>query len=156
MTIAQFWPLFPFGFAALWVLVCSVISLCGWRPLARHYAASSKPVGHVFSLQSAEIGGAQYNGCLSLVAAPSGLWLRPIFLFGAFHPPLLLPWSAFGMPREKKVLWSRQWRVEVQTPDGKTVELFFSPAVGVIIAEHVAAAKAAPDVSPWSDRNAME
>src|SRR5260370_20051122 len=35
----------------------------------------------------------RYNGCLTVGADSSGLFLVPLFIFRLGHPPLFVPWS---------------------------------------------------------------
>lgn len=155
IQIALFAPLFPIFFVSLWVFVCFVISLAGWRTLSRHFRAQLKPNGQNFPMQGAEIGLAQYNGCLSLVIAENGLWMRPWLPFRAFHPPLLLPWRAFGAAKVEKRFWAKQWTMQVVTPDKKSVKIVFPMKLGELIAARVETAKAerdaAPSDSPWNE-----
>lgn len=151
--IALLAPLFPVFFVSLWLFVCFVISFAGWRTLSLHFRAASRPDGQNFPMQGAEIGMAQYNGCLSLVVAENGLWMRPWLPFRAFHPPLLLPWRAFESAKTEKRFWVTQWTMQVVTPDKKRVKIAFPMRLGGLIATRIEAAKAAPDAtssdSPW-------
>lgn len=104
--------LFPLAFTLFWMAIAGIIALCGWRTLLP-FQTTTKPTGRVFPFASLEINGAQYKGALTIVVAPEGLWMHPIFLFRAFHPPLLIPWNAFGPPKERKVWWTMQWEFPV-------------------------------------------
>lgn len=156
--IALFAPLFPLFFIALWVFVCFVISLAGWRTLSLHFRAISKPDGQNLPMQGAEIGMAQYNGCLSLVIAENGLWMQPWMPFRAFHKALFLPWRAFESAKIEKRFWARRWTMQIVTPDKKRVKIVFPMRLGELIAGRVEAAKSDPDTSsqasssdsPWS------
>ncbi|UOQ72009.1 hypothetical protein [Hymenobacter cellulosilyticus] len=106
---------FPLGFVAFWLLMCWVVSLSGWRQLARYFPAGNYPraVFHQsFWLQSATLrrpdavlSGSRYGGVLRIQYGPEGLRLSvlPTFRFG--HPPLLIPWSAIGVPQERRGTW---------------------------------------------------
>ncbi len=156
--IALFAPLFPLFFVALWIFVCFVVSLAGWRTLAPHFRAIVKPDGQNLPMQGAEIGMAQYNGCLSVVIAETGLWMQPWLPFRAFHPPLLLPWRAFESAKVEKRFWAKQWTMQVLTPGKKRVKIVFPMRMGELVAARVAAEKSGPDTSssppssasPWS------
>ncbi len=101
-------------------------------------------------MQGGNIGLGQYNGCLSLVVAENGLWLRPWLPFRFCHPPLLLPWSAFEAPKIEKVFWAKQWTAQVKTPDKKRVKVIFSVSVGELIAARLETAQTQPNASPWA------
>jgi hypothetical protein len=87
--------LFPVLFVGLWLLVSFTLSaMGGWRALAEHYPAPSSVSGRRFRWRSGRMaGGVNYGGCLTLGAAPGGLYLAVLPMFRAGHPPLLIPWS---------------------------------------------------------------
>ena len=109
------WFLIPIGFVAFWCAICGLISLGGWAQLAKDFRAENVTVGSVRAFQSLIIGAAKYNGALSIGVWPEGLYIRPMAIFRVGHPPLLIPWSAIGTPKQEKVLWSQVWICEVQT-----------------------------------------
>lgn len=145
-----FWAFFPLFFVAMWLLVCLLISLMGWRTLANHFRAQSKPQGRSFPMQGAKIGGGQYSGCLSMIVAETGLWLRLWIPFRTFHPPIFLPWNVFEAPKLEKRFWVKQWTTQVITPDKNRVKIIFSPAIGELLAARIEAERLAPDASAWS------
>ena len=109
------WSLIPIGFVAFWCLISGLISLGGWSQLAPSFRTEKLNGGPIRSFQSLIIGGGQYNGALSIGVWDEGLYLRPLLIFRVGHPPLLIPWSAFGPLREEKFWMSRVWVCEVTT-----------------------------------------
>lgn len=85
----------PLFFVAIWIFVAFMLSrVGGWDRLAESYRSDQPFFGTRFNLQAAQLrAGTNYNGCLTFGANHEGLYLRPIVLFRAFHPPLLIPWS---------------------------------------------------------------
>ncbi|MEM6326885.1 MAG: hypothetical protein AAF791_07180 [Bacteroidota bacterium] len=84
---------FAVVFPAFW---SSVVWLIGtnWRRLARDYPADRWPEdGHTVSWQSASLGLANYSGVLTFVAAEDGLYIRPMWMYRAGHPPVRIPWT---------------------------------------------------------------
>jgi hypothetical protein len=87
--------IFPIFFVGVWLLVALFISrVGGWSTLAEYYRADQPFFGTLFRFQAASFrAGSNYNGCLNFGANGEGLYLRPMLLFRAFHPPLFIPWS---------------------------------------------------------------
>jgi hypothetical protein len=108
-------PLFPLFFAAIWILVVSLLAeLGGWSVLARHFREpdgfARSPVRSFSAVSLALQRGAlplpvSYNSCVVAEIAPAGLHLRVWMIFRLRHPPLLIPWSAIeGMEPGKALL----------------------------------------------------
>ncbi|MEM1057201.1 MAG: hypothetical protein AAGI52_16915 [Bacteroidota bacterium] len=80
-------------FPAFW---SSVVWLIGfnWRGLARDYPAERWPEdGHEVTWQSASLGMSNYSSVLTFVAAEEGLYIRPLWMYRAGHPPVCIPWT---------------------------------------------------------------
>jgi hypothetical protein len=93
--INQYFPvLFPFYFVALWILVTYWIALTsGWRLLAKRFRFQGVFTGAKWNMQSARMRTmARYNNVLTIGADNTGLFIVPMFLFRAWHPPLFIPW----------------------------------------------------------------
>ncbi len=89
------WWFFVVFFLGIWVVVSFTLSrVSGWTRLAQHYPADRSFDGQLIRFQAAQFRAAtNYNGCLDFGANYEGLYIVPMFLFRAFHPPLLIPWS---------------------------------------------------------------
>lgn len=99
--------LFPIFFGGLWVGVCFLISaLGGWSRLAVHYESQSTFRGKTWHFQSARLWLANYNGCLTIGADNSGLYLKVFPLFRVGHPPLLIPWYDVTTTQHKGLLFT--------------------------------------------------
>ena len=90
-----------------WLLFCNVaIAIVGriwWMPVARRFPAERWPErgeGVRAGWQNVSLGFANYGGVMHTVVAEEGLYLRPIRAFLFNHPPMMIPWSAMGMPRK--------------------------------------------------------
>lgn len=107
-------------FAGTWVLVSFALSrFSGWVALARCYPADHPFEGELIRFQAAQFRGAtNYNGCLNFGAGQQGVYIVPMLMFRAFHPPLMIPWTDIAA-RPVKLL--RFWNfVELRflrTPD---------------------------------------
>jgi hypothetical protein len=103
--IAKYLPFFVFFvvFPAIWVGVAHQLAAKGWNSLLAGYRAPRPPQGKKIGGASASIGIARYNGVLSLWLADEGLYLQPMLLFRAFHPPLLVPWPHIIAIEENKL-----------------------------------------------------
>lgn len=110
MTSAQataFCILFPLGFLAVWLLICTMSALfSGWRRLAERFATTAEFHGQMFRMRSAKMRFAQYNGAINIGSGPEGLYLRPVVVFRFRHPALLIPWYETEV-RNQRVLFFR-------------------------------------------------
>ncbi len=100
----HFGLIFPFYFAGLWVAICYFASfLSGWHLLSKRFQTKGEFHGPKRILQSADMRfNSHYNGCLTVGADSSGLFLVPLFIFRLGHPPLLVPWSEILSQRKKR------------------------------------------------------
>ena len=120
--------LFPVGFVALWCVIMLQLSrLGGWHRMAAVFTAKAPAGGQRFSMQSAKVGGVNYNRCLSIHSSPEGLHIAvwPIFRLG--HPPLFLPWDEIRNNRTRRFLWWKFVECEVNSPG--TVKLLLPTKV---------------------------
>ena len=97
-----------FPFLALFgtsFLVMFVISrVGGWAKLEESYRTEQPFFGTLIRFQAAQFRKAtNYNGCLNFGGDPAGLYMVPMLLFRAFHPPLLIPWEEISAQPVK--LW---------------------------------------------------
>jgi len=86
---------FPFYFAALWVLVTYWIALVGgWRLLAKRFRLQGTFLGQKWNMQSVRMRAlSHYNNALTVGADNTGLFIVPFILFRAWHPALFVPWT---------------------------------------------------------------
>ncbi len=140
----HFWWLFPLFFIAMWLFVCFIIAQVGWNRML-DFKTHSAPQGQIFSFQSATVGGAEYKGALNCIVTPSGLYMRPFAIFGVFHAPLFIPYSAFGAHKTQKVLWGEVTLFPIQTSRSQNVPITIqSPALRAAVAQAIANFQAAP------------
>ncbi len=99
--------IFPFFFVGMWVLVSYWIALVGgWRLLAKRFRLQGTFTGQKWRMQSARMRWlTQYNNVLTIGADSAGLFMVPLFLFRAWHPPLFVPWSEITSVRETRFLF---------------------------------------------------
>lgn len=119
-------PLALAGFAGFWCLVVKLVALMGWQTLASHFQTPSQPSGSWFGLGQAYIGSMKYQGVLQGAATPAGLALASGFPFRTGHPPLLIPWVAFGPFRGEKFLWTTTYTTCVSTAGAGSTRLSFT------------------------------
>lgn len=105
----HFPEIFPILFLAVWCFVGLLVArMSGWTILARRFRLESSFPGPTWSWQRAQMRyAAGYNGCLTVGADPSGLYLSTMFFFRIGHPPLLLPWHEVSLRRRGKMLFVR-------------------------------------------------
>jgi len=93
--------LIPF---ALIVVPIFISKISGWSALARRFNSTLPFTGKIWRAKSARLrSGVGYNNCLTIGAAPEGLYLAIMisFIFRG-HPPLLIPWSEVFWVADKK------------------------------------------------------
>ena len=120
---------FPIFFVGLWVLITLVLSLVGgWSTLAQYYQAQQPFFGTLIRFQAAQFrAGTNYNGCLNFGAGSEGLYLVPMAIFRAFHPPLLIPWNDISA-RPIKV-WSIFDLVELRFQRAPNIPVRIKPSL---------------------------
>ena len=102
-SIEDLVAIIPFlGFVVLW---CGILKLVGkigpWYQLAQQFHAIGEPMGTTYRFQSLRFGmKAKYNGVITAIVSPRGLYLRPWFMFRIGHPPILIPWQAVTSLKE--------------------------------------------------------
>ena len=101
----EFSYLFPFLFAGMFVLVIYVLSRRGWSDLVSKYQYMDVFTGERVGIISASINGVNYSKCLLLQYNSHGIYLKPVFIFRLFHPPVVIPWKEIKAVRDKKMLF---------------------------------------------------
>ncbi|TGE08447.1 hypothetical protein [Hymenobacter fodinae] len=118
--------LFPIFFVGLFSLVSFIVSQLGWQRLARCYAAEAVPATlDRMLLAYLRIGMANYKNVVRTGVTPEGLWLTTWKIFFIGHPPLCIPWSAFGPVRTRKFLWATSYITHIDC-GGSSVQFIFS------------------------------
>ena len=83
----------PLGLGVLWL-----ISLGGWREVARRYPADDRRPSVRRRFCSLDFMSGRvpmnYGSCVTLGASRDGLFLRVQWPFRPFHPPIFVPWAA--------------------------------------------------------------
>lgn len=118
-----FFILFPVVFVMVWCSVCLILSLGGWRRLARRFPARNAPSGTPFSGLRGKAGVSSYNGCLNVFSSRDGIFLAvsPIFRLG--HPPLFIPLKELNHPKVYKLFSSEIVVFDVGSPRITSVQL---------------------------------
>ena len=93
-------------FAGMWLFMSALFSLTGgWSSLASQFRASERPEGTTIRSQVKQFGMIPENRVTHMVVSSAGLYLYASLFFRFMHPPLLIPWSSIGKPREVEGLW---------------------------------------------------
>jgi hypothetical protein len=87
------------------IIVTYFISRMGWDKLVQHFKAIDKFEGKRVGLISVTINSGNYQNSIVLKYNYQGIYLKPIFLFRLFHPPVLIPWNEIKDVRDKKILF---------------------------------------------------
>jgi hypothetical protein len=106
-------------FGAFWCLVVFMISRMGWHRLAAQYAVEAVPAtAHRETLTFLRVGAANYKNAARAGFTPQGLYLNTWKIFFVGHPPLFIPWSAFGPVQEHSFLWSKTYSTHISSGSG--------------------------------------
>ncbi|HEY2391779.1 MAG TPA: hypothetical protein VGK22_11460 [Candidatus Angelobacter sp.] len=99
----------PFFVVTPWVVVAYWIALLGgWRLLAKRFRLQGEFTGAKWNMQSASMRFASnYNNVLTVGADSTGLFVVPLILFRARHPPLFVPWNEISISRTTKFYFFR-------------------------------------------------
>jgi hypothetical protein len=95
-----------------------MISRMGWSRLAEAYAATEAPAVYRQTLAYLRIGVAKYNNAARMGITPQGLYLSTWKILFVGHPPLFIPWSAFGPVQEETFLWVKTYTTHISCPGG--------------------------------------
>lgn len=99
-------------FPILWIAISGVLAaLSGWSSLATRFRTAGPSDGKTFSWVSGSIGArlfpVSYGYCLRVTAGAVGVRLSLLPLFGAFSPPLFIPWREVESVETTRVFfWS--------------------------------------------------
>jgi hypothetical protein len=118
-----FFVLFPMVFVMVWCSVCLILSLSGWRRLARRFPARTAPSGTPFKVPRGKVGIASYKGCLTVHSSSDGIFIivSPVFRLG--HPPLFIPLKELNNPRVYKFFSWETVVFDVGSPRITSLEL---------------------------------
>lgn len=141
---------FPFFFVGMWLLVTFIISRSGWARFGEAYRCPERPSGTSYAVPFAMFGsfGARYNNAVRAVATEGGLYLRPIIIFSAFHPPFLLPWSSIQRIEHLDRWFIKGYHLRIQDSVG-SFQLRLRPAFESELRRYVPALMNAPASSTF-------
>lgn len=78
----------------------------GWSKLAKKFRSQYPFAGRTWNFRSARMRwSTNYNGCLTVGADQSGLFLTMFFLFRFAHPPLFIPWNEITNTGTQRILF---------------------------------------------------
>ncbi|MBT2557694.1 hypothetical protein J7E24_07855 [Hymenobacter sp. ISL-91] len=104
---------------AFFGLISLMLSRMGWGRLAGAYAEAAVPAALNRELLSyVRIGPVKYNNAVRAGSTPQGVWLTTWRILYIGHPPLFIPWGAFGPVQEETFLWVKTYTVYLQCPGG--------------------------------------
>ena len=108
----------PFWFVVFlvvaWVAVTALLAvLSGWPSLATRFRTDTRPPGAPLRGQVSRIGLVTERNVTGLVVSDRGLYLWTLWPFRLLRPPLLIPWTAVRSVRERAVLWTATYVVDV-------------------------------------------
>jgi hypothetical protein len=112
--------LFPLIFVSLWMVIGYVVARSGWSSFASRYASRLIPNGVGYRSPHATLGDSfsRYSNAITLVPTDSGIHFSVLFLFRAFHPPFLLPWSSLRRVERLDGIFIRGYLLHIQDSAG--------------------------------------
>jgi hypothetical protein len=87
----------------------------GWNTLAATWRTTTPPRGSSLPWISGTIGAQHFKSGLNVRFDSSGLWLRPILIYGFHHPPLLIPWADVSGIADESGLLTERVRIVLKT-----------------------------------------
>ena len=97
--------LFTFLFVGMWVFIVYFLSNSAWVHLVAKFKFTDQFVGKRIGIISARINYVNYNNSLILYYNEKGFYLKPVFIFKLFHPPIFIPWNEVQDIYDKKILF---------------------------------------------------
>ena len=94
LLIAVFLPLTVF-----------IVSRQGWAALASRYRHRGPVPAARMGVVTGAINTTNYKNSLLVRYNGEGLYLRPVFIFRLFHPPLFIPWAEIGTAEEQSAVF---------------------------------------------------
>jgi hypothetical protein len=97
----------PIFVVTIWVLsIYLVAAASGWRLLATRFRAQGPFTGQTWRMQFARMRWmSNYNGVLTIGADTTGLFMVPMLILRAWHPPLFIPWTEISLVGTRQVLF---------------------------------------------------
>jgi hypothetical protein len=114
---------FFFFFIPMWFFILFILSKRGWSDLVENYKAEDPFTGDRIGIISAGINGVNYNNSLILKYNDEGIYLKTMFLFSAFHKPILIPWGEIKEVRNWKILFYTFKELIIGDPFVATIKL---------------------------------
>lgn len=114
-------------FVIMYVLICAVTSLRGWRSFASRYRTEQDfpKRMHNFYGESIMVGSgpvpANYRYCITGGYNDDGLYLKVTSLFRLFHPAVFFPWDAIASVKQKKAIKGHFTAVNFKSPIPRVV-----------------------------------
>lgn len=93
------------------------LSRMGWALVARCYKHSGTFTGARVGIISAAVNTGNYKNSLLLKYNSEGFYLRPVFIFRLFHPPLFIPWTEIAAINDKSVMRGNTTELVVGHPE---------------------------------------
>jgi hypothetical protein len=104
----------PFLIVGLWLLMSAVFAMIsGWLSLSSRFRATERPEGTKIIGQVKRMGIVPENRVTHIIVSERGLYLYVSFLFRAFHPALLIPWSEVRLVRVQEGLWWHNFELDL-------------------------------------------
>jgi hypothetical protein len=73
---------------------------------------------HRQQLSYLRIGPVKYSNSVRAGITPQGVWLTTWKIVYIGHPPLFIPWAAFGPVQEETFLWVKTYTTHISCPGG--------------------------------------
>ncbi|MEL7148724.1 MAG: hypothetical protein AAFO69_20285 [Bacteroidota bacterium] len=117
----------PLVLLVLFIVVRYIIpQLGGWKHLAKHYSTPQEAnmvQGEKIRIRQINVGGVNMKNIVLFYKTQQGLFMAQMALFRGHQSNLMIPWDAFTEIRHKKVLFFKQVRLIVGSPEISYLEM---------------------------------
>jgi len=113
--------IFPLIILIFFPAIIFLISRFGWAKLATRFRHQGSFDGTRIGTISAAVNTANYKNSIVMKYNDEGLYLKAIFIFRLFHPPLLIPWSEIGDVRALEARFGTVAQIHIGEPEIATV-----------------------------------
>lgn len=118
---------FPFVILMFFIMVRYVVpNLGGWKHLAKHYSTPQEAnmiSGEKISIRQINVGGVNMKNIVRFYKTHQGLFMAQMALFRGHQSNLMIPWEAFTEIKHKKLLFFKQVRLIVGSPEVSYLEM---------------------------------
>jgi hypothetical protein len=115
--------IFPLIILVFFPAIIFLISRFGWAKLSMRFRHHGAFDGTRIGTISAAVNTANYKNSIVMKYNDEGLYLKAIFIFRLFHPPLLIPWSEIREVHELDARFGTVAQIHIGQPEVATITI---------------------------------